>query len=568
MTPPSVQPILAHGGGAEGLLADPLVMLWSALLRIVEAAMSAAPYLLIGILVAGLLRGMVGPRCLQELLGGRHWSGPVRGWLLGLMLPVCALGVLPVARELRRAGVASGTVLTFLLVGPILNPASILYGLAHIPPTTLLCFVCGTFLIPVGLGTLWNRWFDLKETPSAETQSLVPRDARARLAICADTTARALIGPEWVDYCLVLLGMGLLGAFLPYGVLQTGFTRDNPLAPPLMALVAVLVYVTPLDAMMQFGVIARDGFSLAVAFVLFVLGPGTSAGVANGIRRDAGFRALLLFGGLLVCSTLAFGYAVDRAAGPRGALPEDHTHAFDAFTRVSAATAGELGWDWWWTVLRRSTARFEWIAFACLIGIGAAGLVHRVVRPGWDGGRLLVPPGDAISVPGTPWRNRSLSPGQTTMALAGVIVGLCAWGAYLLYPHPRQLLSDMNSLHAETVAATRSGDWETAARQLALWRQLAGKLRTGAWLRQGRVLREQAGAAEELLYSIDALRDTLEQQSYDEAELLAKYLDRVYRRCRDAYRRSESNPSLTALWMKGMPCALNDLRIRWFSSCS
>ena len=61
-------------------------------------------------------------------LFGRGVRGAVRGWAIGMVLPVCSLGVIPVARELRRGGVPGGTVLAFVLTAPLLNPISFLYG--------------------------------------------------------------------------------------------------------------------------------------------------------------------------------------------------------------------------------------------------------------------------------------------------------------------------------------------------------------------------------------------------------------------------------------------------------
>jgi uncharacterized membrane protein YraQ (UPF0718 family) len=43
------------------------------------------------------------------------------------MLPVRSLGVIPIAREMRRAGVSSGTILAFVLAAPQIDPVSLLY---------------------------------------------------------------------------------------------------------------------------------------------------------------------------------------------------------------------------------------------------------------------------------------------------------------------------------------------------------------------------------------------------------------------------------------------------------
>ena len=72
--------ILADAGsrGYEGVLADFNTTFWSAVLRIAEAMVAAAPFLVAGVLAAGILRGMVGADRLRKILGVGHWTGPFR----------------------------------------------------------------------------------------------------------------------------------------------------------------------------------------------------------------------------------------------------------------------------------------------------------------------------------------------------------------------------------------------------------------------------------------------------------------------------------------------------------
>jgi hypothetical protein len=53
-------------------------------------------------------------------------AGVIVGSLLGLFIPVCDCGVLPVARGLFRKGVSMPTALAYLLTAPVINPVVIL----------------------------------------------------------------------------------------------------------------------------------------------------------------------------------------------------------------------------------------------------------------------------------------------------------------------------------------------------------------------------------------------------------------------------------------------------------
>src|SRR5258708_4153009 len=104
-------------------MSEPIrAFLYPVLFRALQCLLEAAPTLLCGLVTAGLMRGIVGPEALRRWFTDDTRFGPARACLLGLLLPVCSLGVLPVAWELRRAGVPRVIVLTFLLSAPLTNP--------------------------------------------------------------------------------------------------------------------------------------------------------------------------------------------------------------------------------------------------------------------------------------------------------------------------------------------------------------------------------------------------------------------------------------------------------------
>ena len=93
-------------------------IVWSIVLRVGQAALQAAPFLLAGVFIAAIFRRFLGPQNTRRLFGGGGWTGLLVGWLIGMLLPVCSLGVIPVVREMRRAGLPGGTILAFALAAP------------------------------------------------------------------------------------------------------------------------------------------------------------------------------------------------------------------------------------------------------------------------------------------------------------------------------------------------------------------------------------------------------------------------------------------------------------------
>jgi uncharacterized membrane protein YraQ (UPF0718 family)/regulator of protease activity HflC (stomatin/prohibitin superfamily) len=78
----------------------------------------AAPFVLFGLLLAGLLHVLVSRRQLVRWMGGSGLAGAARAALLGIPLPLCSCGIVPVAISLRRQGASRPAALSFLITTP------------------------------------------------------------------------------------------------------------------------------------------------------------------------------------------------------------------------------------------------------------------------------------------------------------------------------------------------------------------------------------------------------------------------------------------------------------------
>ncbi len=523
--------LLADAGspGYEGVFADLHTTVWSAILRMTQAIVAAASFLVAGVFAAGALRGMVGAQRMRSLLGVGHWSGPLRAWALGVLLPVCSLGAIPMARELRRAGVPSGTVLSFVLVAPVLNPVSVIYGLSHIEPVMLLYFAAGTFLVSVGTGAIWNRLIASRQDKDPQQLERAPVESVDRLKVAAHTAATTLTGPAIIDYGLAVLAVGFLGAFLPHGALQTGLTRDNPLAPVIMGVIAIPVYVTPTEVMMHFGHIVNDGYSLGAAFSLIVLGAGANVGVANWVRRDYGLKALGLFVLLLIGSTLVIGLTADRTIISGAADQTDHTHAFDPFTRLSSVNSTGSTIEWLALTVYEELTPDRLAGIVLLILMAGAGLMLRMV-PSWRSVGHLVKSDKKETVSTRKW-DPALSPFQLYIATASAVLIAAVVGLYIYYPPTGDLFGDMANIRVNLYDALREEDSREALRRLRQLRGRAEKLPASVKIRFGDLTPQQQKSVDEVLYSINTLEDFLEAGKLRESMILKSHLEDSYMSC-------------------------------------
>lgn len=116
----------------------------------------ALPFLLIGVLIAGLARWFSpGGRWLRRL-PTHLLLGPLAGAGLGFALPACECGNVPVARRMLVGGAPLGAALGFLFAAPVLNPIVLASTWAAFPdqPWLLLARPVGAVAVALGLALL------------------------------------------------------------------------------------------------------------------------------------------------------------------------------------------------------------------------------------------------------------------------------------------------------------------------------------------------------------------------------------------------------------------------------
>lgn len=86
----------------------------------------ALPFVALGALVSGLVECYLSREAVARLFPRRPGIGVAAGACLGLVLPMCECGVVPIVRRLILKGVPVPCAIAYLLASPIVNPLVIL----------------------------------------------------------------------------------------------------------------------------------------------------------------------------------------------------------------------------------------------------------------------------------------------------------------------------------------------------------------------------------------------------------------------------------------------------------
>ncbi len=97
-----------------------------------DMTLAAAPWLVVGLVVAALIKVYVPVDWLTRFLHGR--GGVIKAAFIGAPLPLCSCGVIPAALALRRQGASRGSVMSFLVATPETGVDSVAVSYALLGP--------------------------------------------------------------------------------------------------------------------------------------------------------------------------------------------------------------------------------------------------------------------------------------------------------------------------------------------------------------------------------------------------------------------------------------------------
>ncbi len=280
--------------------------------------LDAAPWLVLGFAIAGLIRALLPMSLVTRWLGGGGVGPVVRAALVGTPLPLCSCSVVPVALSVRKSGASKGATASFLIATPENGVDSMLLSWGVLGPVMMLARVAGALACAIVAGVAADA-VDRDQTPPSAGPNASCCSSRAGVPASVSFVARVAAGLRYAftDMWRRIAGWMLLGlvlaaavhAFVPPGVLASW--GRGPLAMVVMALVGVPMYVcasasTPLAA-----ALITAGVSPGAALVFLLSGPGTNLGTVAIVRRELGPRTTWAYLAAVTILPILLGLGLD-----------------------------------------------------------------------------------------------------------------------------------------------------------------------------------------------------------------------------------------------------------------
>ncbi len=298
--------------------------------------LEAAPWLLLGLVIAALIKAFADRLAIARYLSGESVPATVRAALIGAPLPLCSCGVVPAVLGLRDAGAGRGPSMAFLVATPETGPDSISVSYGLLGPVYAIARPVAAVIGAIVTGLLAGRLGGPAPQAQAETASCCGGESDGESGCCSapdgddsDETGMndpAVSGRERLargfSYAFgqVLIDImpwmvfGLAVAATAVVLIPEGFF-DSPWGIAgsylLMAVIGIPMYVcatasTPIAA----GLLVA-GMSPGAALVFLLAGPATNIGTLGILRKHFGGRTIGIYLAAVIASALIAGITLD-----------------------------------------------------------------------------------------------------------------------------------------------------------------------------------------------------------------------------------------------------------------
>ncbi|MCX8044122.1 MAG: SO_0444 family Cu/Zn efflux transporter [Desulfobacterota bacterium] len=283
-----------------------------------------AMYCLIGLCMSGLLKSMMPDSFVERHLGGNNFRSVIKAALLGIPLPLCSCGVIPVATGLRRQGAGNGPTTAFLIATPETGVDSIAITYALLDPIMTIIRPVAAFLTAMTAGAIVTLMPEGKHRstnaePSCSCCShpadqlrpccnqVAPQNRIANGLRFAFNSLLAEIGPP------LLFGVIIAGAisyFLPPGSIER-YLGSGMQQMLVMLIIGIPLYVCASASTPIVAALALKGLSPGAALIFLLVGPATNATTITVVAQMMGKRIAVVYGSVIAAVALTLGLLTD-----------------------------------------------------------------------------------------------------------------------------------------------------------------------------------------------------------------------------------------------------------------
>ena len=304
-------------------------MIGELLYNSLDLYLDAAPWLLLGLIAAGLIKAWLPEGLLNRWLGGRGPWPVAKAALIGAPLPLCSCGVLPAALGLRRGGASQSATVSFLIATPETGVDSIAVSYALLGPVMAIVRPIAAILSAIATGMLTALVPEAAPTPPnppTTTSCNGGCSCSAQAAPPPSFSSKTLLGLRYaasdiLDDIAPWLAVGILlaGAVATWVPPQALAEWGSGLpAMLLMLLVGIPMYICATASTPIAAALLLAGISPGTVLVFLLAGPATNLATLAVLRKEFNTRVLITYLAGIAVSSIGLGLLLDAMLNTLG----------------------------------------------------------------------------------------------------------------------------------------------------------------------------------------------------------------------------------------------------------
>ncbi|MCH7752470.1 MAG: permease [Planctomycetes bacterium] len=304
-------------------------------LAVWQVLLELAPWLLLGAAIGGMLHVALPASFLRRQLSGR--SGVLKAVGLGVPLPLCSCGVIPVGLQLKKSGASDGAVVAFLISTPQTGADSILVSASMLGwPFAIFKLVSAA---ATGIVGGWLTDASAKSAsaplPMVDLQQPLPGSRLAALVSHGLELLRSIWG--WLVFGVVV--SAAITAFMPPDALVGLAAYGGLAAMGVTLVIAVPLYVCATASVPIAAALVASGLPTGAALVFLMAGPATNVATLGAVYRTLGRRPLAIYLATIIVGSIACGWAFEFviSADGAGGANFEHEHVMNNWWRIASA---------------------------------------------------------------------------------------------------------------------------------------------------------------------------------------------------------------------------------------
>lgn len=308
-----------------------------------------SPYLLFGLLIAGLMHVFFPAKVMERYIGKKNFKSVVNASLFGIPLPLCSCGVIPTGVSLYKNGASKGSAISFLISTPQTGVDSIMvtYSLLGLPFAILRPIIA--FITGITGGYFANKIekeeYSEKSTSKNNDKCAIEYQHSNRffrvmryafLTLFQDLQKWLLVG---------ILLAGLIAIAVPDDFFSN-YINNSLWGMLIMLLLAIPMYICATASVPIAAIMMLKGLSPGAALVFLMAGPATNIATLTVIAKVFGNKSVFIYLTVIIFSSLFFGLLIDNIL-PRewfiGGIEPMHNHSHILPEWISISSSILLG---------------------------------------------------------------------------------------------------------------------------------------------------------------------------------------------------------------------------------